>query len=113
MKYNYRENFKYGYYNVGLRKDGETIKFSGNFTYADQILFPYLLMDERFSKVINAFFSYANNKVYINYTDHLMNNGLRSSNVTMETRAKNLTCGVIGDFKKLYLGIGMRITGST
>lgn len=98
LKYNFRENFRYGYYNVGLRRDEETIKFGANFTYADQILFPYLLMDERFSKVMNVFFSYANNKIYVNYIDHLMNNGLRSQNVTMETRAKNLTLGVIGDF---------------
>ncbi|MGQ9819777.1 MAG: hypothetical protein ACUVQ1_07635 [Candidatus Kapaibacteriales bacterium] len=98
LKYNYRENFRFGYYNIGLRRDGERIKFGANFTYAERMLFPYLMMDEQFSKVFSGFFSYSNNKVYINYTDHLMNDGLRSQNVTMETRAKNLTFGVIGDF---------------
>lgn len=98
LHYNYLDNYKYGYYNIGLRGDRGEIKFGASLTYATQISFPYLLMDERLTKVLSGFLSFKNHKVYLNFTDHLMNDGLRSKVVTMETRAKNLTMGVIGDF---------------
>ncbi len=55
-------------------------------------------MDERSSKVFGGFFSYRGNKIYFNYTDHLMNNGLRTtySTMKMETNSKNLTVGLTG-----------------
>ncbi len=55
-------------------------------------------MDERNSKVFSGFITYGENKLYFNYTDHLMNNGLRTSNMIMETDAKNFTAGLTGIF---------------
>ena len=55
-------------------------------------------MDERFNRVYSAYLSYDKNKLYFNYTDHIMDNELRVSSMLMRTSAKNLTIGAIGEF---------------
>jgi len=55
-------------------------------------------MDERFNRVYNASLSYKNNKIYFNYTNHVMDNDLRKNTMLMRTTAKNLTIGAVGDF---------------
>lgn len=100
--YGYKDNYRYSYLNSSFRQSlpEYEIEFGGNFTQAKDISFPYLQMDERNSKVLGGFFSYKGNKIYFNFTDHLMNNGLRTnySNMKMETSAKNLTAGLTGSF---------------
>lgn len=100
--YAYKDNFRYSYLNTSFRQelDEYGIEFGGNFTQARDISFPYLQMDERNSKIFGGYFSYKKNKFYFNFTDHLMNNGLRSNypNMQMETDAKNFTAGLTGSF---------------
>lgn len=100
--YGYKDNYRYSYLNSSFRQSlpEYEIEFGGNFTQAKDISFPYLQMDERNSKVFGGFFSYKGNKLYFNFTDHLMNNGLRTnySNMKMETLAKNITVGLTGSF---------------
>lgn len=100
--YDYKDNFRYSYLNTSFRQALEEygIEFGGNFTQAKDISFPFLQMDERNSKVFGGYFSYKKNKFYFNFTDHLMNNGLRKnySNMQMETDAKNFTAGLTGSF---------------
>ena len=74
------------------------INYGMSFTYTDNISFPYLRMDERLNWVYSAFARYKNHKLYFNYTHHIMDNALRVSPMFMETDAKNLTIGAIGDF---------------
>jgi hypothetical protein len=100
--YGYKDNYSYSYLNGSFRQSipEYDVEFGGNFTQAKDISFPYLQMDERNSKVFGGFFSYKGNKLYFNFTDHLMNNGLRTnySNMKMETSAKNFTVGLTGSF---------------
>ncbi|MEJ5261612.1 MAG: hypothetical protein WHT45_02950 [Ignavibacterium sp.] len=100
--YGYKDNYRYSYINGSFRQSlpEYAIDFGGGFTQAKDISFPYLQMDERNSKVFSGFFSYKGNKIYFNFTDHLMNNGLRTnySNMKMETLARNFTLGLTGNF---------------
>lgn len=100
--YGYQDNNRFYFTNVSIRKaiNNYGLEFGGSFTLAKDISFPYLQMDERKSKVFNGFIAYKGNKLYFNFTDHLMNNGLRTnfSTMQMETDAKNLTIGLTGDF---------------
>lgn len=100
--YGYQDNNRFYFTNVTIRKaiNNYGLEFGGSFTHAKDISFPYLQMDERKSKVFNGFIAYKGNKLYFNFTDHLMNNGLRTnfSKMQMETDAKNLTIGLTGDF---------------
>lgn len=102
--YNYKDNFKFTYYNTSFRNRLKNLNFEygGNITIANNISFPYLQMDEKSSKVYSAYLNYRSNKVYFNYTDHLMNNDLRISNMFMETHAKNITIGITGDIYELF-----------
>ena len=58
-------------------------------------------MDEIQTKIYSGSVSYKENKIYFNYTDHLMNNTLRQSTMFMESDAKNLTVGLTGKFYEL------------
>lgn len=94
--YGYTDNYRYSYLNSAIRHrlNDFNIEFGANFTEAKNISFPYLQMDERSSKVFGAYIKYQTHKIYFNYTDHLMNNELRNSNMFMETKARNLTIGL-------------------
>jgi hypothetical protein len=96
--YGYRENFKYKLAEVMMRGNLENISYGMSFTYTDNVSFPYLRMDERLNRVYSAFARYKKHKIYFNYTRHIMDNALRKSPMFMETDAKNLTIGAIGDF---------------
>ncbi|MGQ9800024.1 MAG: hypothetical protein ACUVRG_12200, partial [Ignavibacterium sp.] len=100
--YGYKDNYRYSYLNTSFRQSlpDYNLEFGGNFTQAKDISFPYLQMDERNSKVFGGFVSFKGNKFYFNFTEHLMNNGLRSNypNMKMETLAKNFTAGLTGSF---------------
>jgi len=68
--------------------------YGGQVAYAQDIPFPYLLMDERSNMLAAGFLQYGQHKLYANYTHHLMNNGLRETPMFMETDARNLTLGL-------------------
>ncbi len=99
--YLYKENYKYGYGNVGLRHKIKDWQIGASFSYGENISFPFLQMDEIQTKIYSGSVSYKENKIYFNYTDHLMNNTLRQSTMFMESNAKNLTVGLTGEFYEL------------
>jgi iron complex outermembrane recepter protein len=70
----------------------------------DDIPFPYLQMDERYNRVWGAYASYRGNKLYVNRTRHLMDNGLRTgaARMSMRSDATNLTAGLIGDAYEVF-----------
>lgn len=96
--YNYRDNYLYKFANGSLRRQSGNWKYGLSFTLGENISFPYLMMDEKQSKVTAGFVSYKGNKLYFSYTHHLMNNTLRISPMFMETDAKNFTLGLTGSF---------------
>lgn len=100
--YGYLDNNNYTLAEGSFRGNQKSFGYGGSFTYTEDVSFPYLLMDERLNKVYSAFFSYKMNKAYFNYTDHIMDNALRESKMTMTTAAKNLTVGVVGDFYEFF-----------
>ncbi len=96
--YGYKDNFKYNFGNIGLRYQSDNFQTGASFTYSENISFPYLMMDEKYSKVFSGFFDFKGHKAYFNYTVHLMNNSLRTGAGFMETAAKNFTFGLTGSF---------------
>lgn len=99
--YLYKDNYKYNYGNIGLRHQIKDWQIGLSFSYGENISFPYLQMDEKHTKIYSGFVLFKKNKLYFNYTDHLMNNTLRQSTMFMESDAKNLTVGISGDFYEL------------
>jgi len=100
--YGFKEN--YSYYLVegaltGLYKD---YLYRAELTYSEDIMFPYLLMDERDNMFLSTSIKYKDHKLYLNYTTHLMDNGLRKSSMFMETDATNLTVGLTGNSYEVY-----------
>ncbi len=96
--YGYKDNYKYKLAEVLFRGNISDWNYGMSFTYTDNISFPYLKMDERLNWVYSGFARYKSHKLYFNYTHHIMDNGLRVSPMRMETNAKNLTIGAIGNF---------------
>ncbi len=100
--YGYRENTSYQLGEFALTGSSGEWLYRGEFTYTEDIMFPYLMMDERLNRVFSGSLAHRGHKVYFNYTDHLMDAGLRQSMMTMETEATNLTLGLTGDSYDLY-----------
>jgi len=100
--YQYKDNAKFVFGETSFNGIASNWKYAASFMYSGDISFPYLQMDERKSKVYNASVSYNDYKLYLNYTDHLMDNGLRVSNMSMETNAKNFTLGLTSDFFEVF-----------
>lgn len=100
--YGYKDNFKYSLFETSFRGETGKSEYGASYIYTQDVSFPYLMMDERLNSVYSAFFSFANNKVYFNYTDHLMDNEMRVSPMTMTTDAQNFTIGAVGDFYEVY-----------
>ena len=100
--YNYKsiKNFTLGEVSFSGKQD--KIKYGAAFSYADDISFPYLLMDERATRIYSSHISYDNNKLYFNYTDHNMDNSFRNSMMNMNARTKNLTVGLVGKNYEVY-----------
>ncbi len=100
--YSYKDNFSYNLAEAIFQGNESLWKYGAAFTFTENVSFPYLLMDEISNKVFSAYVSYDNNKVYFNYTDHLMTNQLRVSTGSMVSDARNLTIGAIGNFYEFY-----------
>ncbi len=67
------------------------------FARTRDVLFPYLQMDERENDLWSAHVSRWGAKLYANHTYHVMDNGLRTGPMFMETVARNTTVGAVGD----------------
>ncbi len=100
--YGYKNDTKYQYGEASFYGVNDDWKYGGSIMYTENVSFPYLQMDERKSTVYNASLSYRDYKIYLNYTDHLMNNDLRVSPMFMETATKNLTLGLVSENFELY-----------
>jgi iron complex outermembrane receptor protein len=100
--YGYKDNYKYNLAEVTFNGSESLWKYGAAFTYTENISFPYLKMDERDNKVASAHISYDENKLYFNYTRHVMDNDLRQSAMFMESIGKNLTIGAVGNFYDVY-----------
>lgn len=100
--YNYKENYGYTFSEFTYNGLNEDWKYGASFSHTENILFPYLQMDEIFNNVFSAYADYKSNKIYFNYTNHLMTNELRVSPLYMETKAKNLTAGFFNDYVEFY-----------
>jgi iron complex outermembrane receptor protein len=102
--YNYKKDYKYRLGEFSVQGEGKRWGYRLAYSYTEDVMFPYLMMDERDITVYSGFLSYDNNKLYLNYTDHIMDNGLRRSMMpmTMITDAKNLTIGLSGDHYDMF-----------
>jgi iron complex outermembrane receptor protein len=100
--YGYKDNFSYKLAEATFHGTEKLWEYGAAFTYTENVSFPYLLMDEISNKVFSGYISYNSNKIYINYTDHLMTNQLRVSTGSMVSDAKNLTIGAIGKFYEVF-----------
>jgi iron complex outermembrane receptor protein len=76
----------------------------GSFERSRELLFPYLLMDERRNDRWEASGSWRGHHVYANHTAHLMDNRLRRSigTTVMVTDAANTMVGAVGDRYEIY-----------
>lgn len=100
--YGYKDNYSYNLAEVTFNGSESLWKYGATFTYTENVSFPYLKMDERDNKVGSAHVSYDENKLYFNYTRHVMDNDLRQSTMYMESIGKNLTIGAVGSFYDVY-----------
>ena len=100
--YGYEDNYSYKLAEAAFNGSESLWKYGAAFTYTENVSFPYLKMDERDNKVISTHLSYNENKVYFNYTRHVMDNDLRQSTMFMESIGKNLTVGAVGSFYDVY-----------
>jgi iron complex outermembrane receptor protein len=100
--YGYKDNFSYKLAEATFHGTEKLWMYGAAFTYTENVSFPYLLMDEISNKVFSGYVSYDGNKLYFNYTDHLMTNQLRLSTGSMLSDAKNLTIGAIGSFYEIF-----------
>lgn len=100
--YGYGENTSYQLGEVSFTGRRGDLLYRGEFTYTEDIMFPYLMMDERANRVFSGSLSYRKHKAYFNYTDHLMDAGLRQGAMAMETDATNLTLGLTGESYDVY-----------
>lgn len=100
--YNYKDKYPYTLAEMALQGESDDVSYRLSIAYTEDISFPYLKMDERWNYIYSGFFKYQDNKIYFNYTDHLMDNTLRNDKGYMETAAKNLTIGATGSFYDFY-----------
>jgi iron complex outermembrane recepter protein len=102
--YGYVNNTGYSLAEGSVQGVADLWAYGVTISHAENVTFPYLKMDERRSSVASSFVSFNGNKIYFNYTNHIMNNDLRVRPVlsTMETDATNLTIGVVGSFYDAY-----------
>lgn len=73
-------------------------------SFARNLAFPYLLMDERTNDLLSGHIEYAGRKLYVNRTRHVMDNGLRTSHamMQMESVAENVTVGLAASKYEAY-----------
>jgi len=105
---------KYGYtglYNstiaeARVHKAWDTGDVVIGFEAAEELLYPYLKMDERTNDHFESSFSHNGHRFYFNRNDHLMDNNLRTSSMMMSemiTDASSTMYGAVGSFYEVYV----------
>jgi len=103
--YNYENEPEYILGELSFRGIEGDMTYGASFTYTEDVAFPYLMMDERENSIYSGYMGWKKNKVYFNYTDHLMDNDLRGGMMaaaTAETDAKNFTLGATGEYYDIF-----------
>ena len=84
-------------------------QFNVDITNAGPVLFPYLMMDEIFTRGFDVSLKHADlGKVYFNTTHHFMSNVFRGKPMYMGTDAKKKILGYVGSFGALDLDLVYR-----
>jgi iron complex outermembrane receptor protein len=77
--------------------------YNSNVWLFKDVLFPYLMMDERENKAYAFGLSWKGNRLYANLTNHTMDNGLRKTTMHyMRSDAKRIRAGLTGEIYDLY-----------
>ncbi|MCP4634522.1 MAG: hypothetical protein GY855_16460, partial [candidate division Zixibacteria bacterium] len=100
--YGYKDDYRYNLGELSFQGSNKEWDYRASYSYTEDVMFPYLMMDEREIGVYSGFVSLKENKLYFNYTDHIMDNGLRNGMSSMITDANNLTIGLSGNFYEVY-----------
>jgi iron complex outermembrane receptor protein len=100
--YGYLREFDYKLAEVAATGERNAFGYRTDFTYTENVLFPYLQMDERVNRVYAGSVSFRDHKLYLNHTSHLMDNRLRKSTSLMSTDATNSTIGLVGPNYELF-----------
>jgi hypothetical protein len=100
--YPYKETPNYELFEAAYYGISKEMEWRASYVQNSNIHFPYLMMDEIENYTASAFTSYKGNKLYFNYTDHLMTNEFRTSMMGMETDAQSLTIGLNGEYYDAY-----------
>ncbi len=100
--YPYAENHGYSLYELGIYGGQGDWGQGINFSRSEDVLFPYLKMDERQTDFIGLHGSWKGNRLYYNHTRHLMDNELRGGPTLMVSDAYNTTFGLSGEHYELY-----------
>ncbi len=96
------ENHRYKMDEFSLFGGREAWSQGASFSRSDDVVFPYLLMDERETEFWSVFSSWYGNKIYLNHTRHVMDNELRNKPMLMVSDADNLTAGIVGEHYEIY-----------
>jgi len=102
--YGYHDTVKFAqtYYEGGFIGKFNDFSYNANVWLFKDVLFPYLMMDERESKTYAFGISWKGNRIYANLTDHIMDNGLRRTMMYMRSDAKRIRAGLTGEIYDLY-----------
>jgi iron complex outermembrane receptor protein len=102
--YGYQDTVKFAqtYYEGGFIGKFNEFSYNANVWLFKDVLFPYLMMDERESKTYAFGLSWKGNRLYANLTDHIMDNGLRKTTMYMRSDAKRMRAGLTGEIYDLY-----------
>lgn len=100
--YGYKENYTYSLAEGSITGVKSDWKYRAEFTYTEDVMFPYLQMDERTNEVYAGSVAYKGHKLYVNHTSHLMDGDLRVSMGSMVTDATNTTVGLNGSMYDVY-----------
>jgi len=102
--YGYKSSVKFAqnYYEGGLIGKLNDFSYNFNFWLFKDVLFPYLMMDERESKTYSFGLSWKGNRIYANLTDHIMDNELRMQTMHMISKARRIRAGLTGEIYDIY-----------
>lgn len=101
--YGYRVDATSRHGELSLHQARDDWSVHGSYAVSRDVLHPYLLMDERASDHWSVSFGRDDWRLYADHTDHLMDNGLRSSGgmTDMVTDASNTDLGFTGGWFEL------------
>ncbi|MCP4549804.1 MAG: TonB-dependent receptor [bacterium] len=98
----FSENHRYSMTEISVFGGSERWRQGASFSESHDVVFPYLLMDERKTEFWSLHSSWRGNKVYLNHTRHLMDSELRNKPMLMVSDADNLTAGITGENYEIF-----------